>query len=47
MWNEADAKEKAKIARVATQASEKAKAEAEERARETVRVRDNSAKSAV
>ena len=47
MWNEADAKEKAKIARVATQAIEKATDEAEERAWATVRVRVNTTNNAV
>ena len=39
MWAEAEAIEKAKIARVASQAREKSKAEAEDRVRATVRER--------
>ena len=46
-WAEEEVKKKAEIARVAAQDSEKAKAKAEERARAMVRVRENSAKSAV
>ena len=47
MWDETEVKEKAEIARVATQGSEKAKAESEERTRTTVRVRENATKNAV
>ena len=46
-WDEAKAKENSEISRLAAKASEKAKSEAEERARETMRVRENDAKSAV
>ena len=44
---EAEAMEKAEITRVAAQNIRKANAEAEERAKDTVRERDNAANSAV
>ena len=47
MWADAEGKEKSEIARVTAQASKKDKSVAEERARVTVRVRDNSTKSSV
>ena len=46
-WAEMEARLKSDISRFADQASEKARAEAEERARVTVRVRKNAANSAV
>ena len=46
-WAEAEAKENAEIIRVAAQARNKSKDEAEERYRSTLRESENSAKSAV